>query len=119
MIMWTVLTWVFVPGMAISWGVNGAALGYALVGCSSIVAIIIANRFVSIDFGRSVISPLLASIGMGFVVFILGKIFPATLIWVMILVILGILIYFGLVYLLVGASLLSDLQKVWYEIHKK
>ena len=44
MIMWTVLTWAFIPVLAIKYGVNGAALGYALVGSSSIIAIYI-NTF--------------------------------------------------------------------------
>src|SRR3989344_2381195 len=39
MIMWTVLTWAFVPLFAYFFGLNGAAIGFTLVGLSSFVAL--------------------------------------------------------------------------------
>ena len=47
MVMWTVLSWVFIPFLAIKFGVIGASIGYALVGASSIVAIILARKYVN------------------------------------------------------------------------
>src|SRR5258708_31471004 len=57
MIMWTVLTWVFIPFLALKYGGNGAAIGYSLVGSSSIVAIAIAKRYVNFSLTDSVINP--------------------------------------------------------------
>src|SRR3989344_5170958 len=37
MIMWTILTWVFIPFLALRYGVDGASVGYSLVGVSSII----------------------------------------------------------------------------------
>lgn len=77
MIMWTALTWIFVPLLAILYGLNGAALGFTLVGLSSFVALFLVSKYVDINYLQSVGKPLLASILMGFCVLIAKNIFPS------------------------------------------
>lgn len=119
MVMWTVLTWVFVPFLALRYGANGAALGYALVGSSSVVAIFVAKKYVNFSLTDSVLRPFLASIVMAIVLLVLKGLLPANLSSLGILVIMGIVTYFGVTLSLVGATLVEDIKKVSSQFFKK
>ncbi len=111
MIMWTVLTWIFIPFLASRYGVNGAALGYALVGSSSIVAIMVAYNYVRFSIRDGILIPLLAAIGMGSVMFIVRNFLPQTLISIVSLALIGGLTYIGVIYLFVGKSIFIDAKR--------
>ncbi len=111
MIMWTVLTWLFVPILAIKMGVVGAAAGYALVGASSLIAIYIVRRKIKFSLKESTFKPLLASIVMGIVLLIARNFLPVRLLSVGILIFLGLITYFIFIYLLVGQSLTHDVKR--------
>ena len=111
MIMWTVLTWLFVPALALKYGVNGAAFGYALVGASSLVAIYIARRYVAFSILESVVRPLAASLVMAIALFFVRGFLPSSLTSVWLLIALGIAIYGVSIYLIVGVSIVSDVRK--------
>jgi len=111
MIMWTILTWIFVPALAVKFGVNGAALGYALVGASSVAAIYITYRFVKFSLSDSVFRPLLATMIMGVSLLIVRKALPVSLVSVGVLIGLGVIIYALTIYLIVGSSIVSDVKK--------
>ncbi len=93
MIMWTILTWAFVPALAILFGVNGAALGFGLVGLSSIFALIIISKYVKIDYFQAVFKPLFATIIMGGFIFIIKGFFPLSILQLIIIIITAILSY--------------------------
>lgn len=111
MIFWTILSWVIIPVLAIFYGVNGVAYGYALIGVSSIIAIRVAIRYVDIDFIGSILRPLLAASVMGvlniFLIFLMPKSF-LTLITVMTL---GVVVYLAILYLIFGKQLVVDVKK--------
>jgi O-antigen/teichoic acid export membrane protein len=111
MIMWTVLTWIFVPGLAIKFGINGAALGYAIVGTSSIVAIYIVRRFVKFSLLDGVFKPIFAAAIMGVFLLIVRKVLPINLISVGVLIGSGVIFYTLTIYLIVGPSIVSDAKK--------
>lgn len=68
MIMWTLLTWLFVPAFAVTFGVSGAAFGFSLVGSSSVVAMFFALKYFEINYLNIVGKPLLVSAITGGVV---------------------------------------------------
>lgn len=74
MIMWTVLTWIFVPLLAFLYGVNGAAVGFTLVGLSSFVALYLVSKYVDINYLKNVGKPLLAALLMGGCIFIIRSV---------------------------------------------
>ncbi len=111
MIMWTVLTWAFVPFLSIRYGVNGAALGYALVGLSSFVAIGIVKRIINFSLTESVVKPFIATVVMSVVLIFIRSLLSTSLTTVWVLGIVGVFIYFSLMFKLVGASLLADVKK--------
>lgn len=119
MIMWTILTWIFVPYMASRFGVNGAALGYALVGLSSVVAIVIAKKFVDFSLTDSTLKPLFASLVMGTVVFVLRGLLPTSFYSLGILILVGAVTYFSTILALAGASLVADSRRAFAAILKR
>jgi O-antigen/teichoic acid export membrane protein len=111
MIMWSVLTWLIIPFLALKYGVTGAALGYALVGSSSTVAIYVARKYVKFSLADGALKPLLSSLIMGAVLVLTKRLLPTSLTSVIVLTILGFAIYLSASYLLVGTSIFIDIKK--------
>lgn len=120
MIMWTVLTWLLVPFLGKQFGINGASVAYALVGTSSVVVFYQVKKFLNWSIIGSVGIPLISSLIMGFILFIINLfIHNNGVISLFVTVVIGILIYFSSLYLLVGSSLILDAKKVFTGIFKK
>lgn len=119
MVMWTVLTWALIPGLAYLYGINGAALGSALVASSSFIAILIAKKYVNFDLSACVLKPLIASLGMGIVLFFCRGLMPISIAWIITLCVFGFLSYTVGILFLVGPSVLADGKKVLNAIIKR
>jgi O-antigen/teichoic acid export membrane protein len=111
MLMWTILTWIFVPYMAIHYGVNGAASGYAIVGVSSLVAIYYVGKIVKFSVWDSIGKPLLSTLIMAIVLFVMRNFLSVNVLSVGILIVFGFVIYTSIIYLLVGSSILDDAKR--------
>src|SRR5690606_14151409 len=77
--MWAVLTIIFVPGLGYLYGVPGAALGYALVSSSSVVAIYIAKKYVNFSLKNSVLKSGISTFVMSLVLVLARSFAPPTL----------------------------------------
>ncbi|MBL7036486.1 oligosaccharide flippase family protein [Candidatus Microgenomates bacterium] len=119
MIMWTVLSWIFIPYMALKYGVNGAAAGYSIVGLSSIVAIFVARKFVDFSLMESVLKPLLAAFVMMLPLIFLRRALPASLGSVWILVATGAIIYLSVIFALYGLGFIEDVKNTFSAFFKK
>jgi len=119
MIMWTALTWAFVPILAIKFNVIGASIGYSLVGASSIVAIFIAKKYVNFSITDSMIKPLVGSIVMGVLLIIMRRFLPVTLTSMEELVAAGAVIYIVSMISMVGLSLIEDAKRSFKTIFAK
>lgn len=100
MIMWTALTWIFVPTLTLLYGVNGAAIGFTLVGFSSVIALYLVSKHVDINYLQSVGKPILASILMGFCVLTLRNFLPVSLQQVISMIIAGLVSYSLVIFIL-------------------
>lgn len=111
MIMWTTLTWLAIPFLAIKYSVVGAAAGYALVSTSSVIAVYVARKHVAFSLTQSALKPLLGAFFMGMVLLLLRDILPISIWSFWILVMAGVLVYFASMYYIVGASILDDTKR--------
>lgn len=93
MVMWTVLTWVFVPLLSLKFGLNGAALGFSLVGLSSVVALVLATKYIDINYFKISGRPMIASIIMGLVVFYIQSLLTLSIIGVITQIVIGVIVY--------------------------
>lgn len=111
MVMWTALTWILVPLLAKFYGLNGAALGYALVGASSVVAIFIAKKYVNFSLSDSIYKPAFAAAVMGGVLLLVKSALPVTFYSLWILIVVGVCVYGVLMIALIGVSLIEDAKR--------
>jgi O-antigen/teichoic acid export membrane protein len=103
--MWTILTWLTVPIMAKTFGVNGAAGGLLIVSASSVVAWWLVKREFKINLLKTIGLPFMITfIMVGFLIFI-NRLIPDSMIGLGLLVISGGLIYAGLTFCLVRDEL--------------
>lgn len=119
MVMWTVLTWVFVPFLAKRYGAGGAAAGYALVGFSSVVAIAIVKKYVNFSLTNGALKPFFASVVMGATLLVLRFMLPQSLATLGVLIVTGIVVYALCILALVGVSLIEDVKKAFPAVFKK
>jgi O-antigen/teichoic acid export membrane protein len=110
--MWTSLSWIFLPFLSKKWGVNGAALGYAIVGISSFIVFYIIKKMVNWSIVNSVVKPLVAAFFMGAVILFLRNILPYNLYALIILVVIGISSYILILYFIDGNVLVEDIKSV-------
>lgn len=113
MIMWTVLTWILVPALSVICGVNGAALGYALVGTSSIIAIVVIKKYVPIDLYRSTVRLFIPALLMMLILFLLRPFAPVNIIGVILLIATGAIIYASLVIAFAGTGFIKDMKVIF------
>jgi O-antigen/teichoic acid export membrane protein len=111
-IMYSALTIIFVPVFALKYGVDGAAVGYLIVGLSSIVAIYVAKRIVDFSIMKSMVKPATASLAMLAVVLVLKSVMGTSLINLLVMIGMGGVTYIGVSYLLLGNELVSDIKKL-------
>jgi O-antigen/teichoic acid export membrane protein len=114
MVMWTILTWIIYPILAIKYGFNGVALGAALVSFSSAIAIWLVKKYIDFKFFAPLLKPTIGCLAMGFGLFFLRNFLPLTIFNLILLILIGGLLYGGLVFLMVGKSLIVDVKKLFY-----
>jgi O-antigen/teichoic acid export membrane protein len=111
MIMWTTLSWIFIPLLSVKFGVIGASLGYSLVGASSIIAILIAKKYVNFSITDSMIKPAIGAFVMGIILIIAKRFLPVSVNSMIVLAILGVVIYSTSMLSMMGLSLVADVKK--------
>lgn len=111
MIMWTTLTWIFIPLLALKLGVVGASIGYSLVGASSVFAIIIAKKYVNFSLMNSMVKPGIGALVMGIILIIMKRALPISIYSMEILFITGIIVYAASMLSMMGLSLVEDVRK--------
>lgn len=111
MVMWTALSWLFIPYLSVKYGINGAAFGYSLVGASSVIAIYIVRKVVKFSLYKSIFTPAIASVCMGSVLLFLRRLLPVNYISLWVLVITGVGIYLFVMYLLAGRTVWFDAKR--------
>ena len=116
MIIWTALTFALVPVLSIKFGVTGASIGYALVSISSIYAVYLAKRAVKFSLTESIGKTAFAATLMGIVLLVLRNFLPVTLTGLGLLTLIGGIVYISCVLLLIGVSLVKDVQKTFAAI---
>lgn len=112
MIMWTVLTWVFLPALAYLYGVNGAAFGYALVGSTSIVAILVAVKSIKVNLWESVGKPLVGAALVALALLMSRYFLQASWLNVAIMLFAALFVYSVSIFILTGPGILKDFKRI-------
>jgi len=119
MIMWTILTWALVPILALKFSVTGASIGYSLVGASSVVAIIIAKKYVNFSITDSMLKPAIGSAVMGIIIIIARRFLPVSILSMEILAVGGVIVYIAAMLSMIGLTLIEDAKRSFKTIFSR
>jgi len=119
MVMWTLLTWAFIPILAIKFGVIGASIGYSLVGASSVIGIFIAKKYVNFSITDSMIKPAIGALVMGIVLVVIRHFLSVSLFSMEILTVVGFTVYIASMVSMMGLSLIEDAKRSFKTIFAK
>jgi O-antigen/teichoic acid export membrane protein len=117
MIMWTSLSWLLIPYLAVKGNIIGASLGYFLVSVTSVVAYFILKKLVNFDAFYSIGKPFISSIAMLAVLVVCMRFIEGNnLLTFSALVLLGGATYLLTLYFLTGKVFLEDVKKTFESI---
>ncbi len=112
MVMWTVLSWLFIPYLGTKANIIGASFGYFIVSVSSVIAFFVLKKLVKLDTFYSLGKPFIASFVMGVVLYITREFIDGmNLMKFGLLVFTGIFSYGVVLYILTGKVLFEDVKK--------
>lgn len=112
MIFWTTATWVITPIMIMIYGYNGVSIASAIIAVSSIAVIYITKKYINFSVVNFLSVPLISSLLMGIIIYVLSTILPRTVITVIELILTGGVVYFASVFLMARNEVIADLREV-------
>lgn len=111
MIMWTILTWALAPLLVFKIGFNGVSVAAVAIGLTVFIPIFITKKYINFRIIPNILSPTVGSIFLGVFLYLTTG-FVKNLFWLILMLILGGIIYTGLIFLLQGKELLSDIKNL-------
>lgn len=110
MVIWTVMTWILVPILTMSFGFNGMAIASFIISFTGFMPILFLKRYLKFNFFSSIYKPFFMTIAMVLPIIIILR-FNSTLYSVLFSAILGGLIYVVLTWLWVKEEIKPFLPK--------
>jgi teichuronic acid exporter len=111
MVIWTILIWILTPIFIILYGYNGVSIASFLVTTTIIYTVYLVKQIVDFKFLASIIKPLIASLLMMAMVFVLSNLFAKNLLSLIFVILAGGIIYSFCMLILSGKELKADLAK--------
>jgi O-antigen/teichoic acid export membrane protein len=116
MVFWTLSTWALTPLAVFLYGFNGFALASAVISLSVIIVIIIVKRQISFRLSGVLIAPTIATVVMGVIIYFLGKFFISNLFMIFVMIGVGIIVYFAMMFLLGRQQIIADLRAIMFNL---
>ncbi|MBI3485321.1 oligosaccharide flippase family protein [Candidatus Daviesbacteria bacterium] len=110
MIMWTVLTWILTPVLTYYYGYLGVGIASFIISFSSVMTIILVKRILPIKVMEAIILPTGAAILMAGLMYLFSENFVRSKLSLIPTIILGALIYIGVVYLFGKDRIIKDIK---------
>lgn len=112
MVFWTVSTWVLTP-LAILWfGFNGVAGASAVIATSVVGVVLLSKKYMKFSILSVVMLPLVATTGMGAVVYYLSQILVTNLLSIFVMIGVGAIVYFGIMFALGKKQIIADTKMI-------
>ena len=113
MLMWTTLTWILTPLLMFRYGYNGVALASAIVASSSIIPMIILKKMLPVNLLSNIWPQLISALFIGiFLKWLVSSLVIGHWILVIPLIAAGAILYFALIFALIGKKLVKELRAV-------
>lgn len=112
MIMWTALTWLLMPYLALRYGYLGVSIAAALISLTSIIVMIVVRHIVKVNFKDALLAPTLASLAMGLVILLLNPLI--TSLPRLFIVIPTASVFYGIiVFIIQGPQIITQLKNLY------
>lgn len=118
MVFWTIATWVLTPFLIIIMGFNGVAIASFIISLSVVIVVYLVKKYIEFSI-LPVFYPFSASLIMSSCIYFFMKIFPASLITVLVGMVLGVILYFALVFIMARKLVTADIKMVLDHVFKK
>ncbi len=99
MVMWTAMTWVLTLTGIHFFGFNGVPIAFLTVASTLVVVVYLVKRYVQFSFWKNVRMPLLGTVIQGMWYFLLLRIFPQQLPWLIVIGGSGVILYAGILWI--------------------
>jgi len=118
MIFWTITTWIFTPLAIVFFGFNGVAIVSAFVSFSVIGVVYLVKKYISFGLFQVLFVPTIATAVMGFVIYFLSKFLITNLLMIFVMMSIGIVIYFAMMFLLGRKQMIADTKAILINLKK-
>jgi len=112
MVFWTAATWILTPILIAVYGFNGVSIASFVISLSLFAVIFAVRKYVDFNFLGVIKNPLIATFIMGTVLYFASRILVSDFLSLSIMIILGVVIYFLVLFVLAKDQLLADLRFV-------
>lgn len=110
MIFWTAATWILTLFLIQVMGFLGVSVASAVIASSVVIVVYVVRRFVAFDIVKPISAPLLSSAVMGAVLYFLLPLFVTNIPTLVLAVLLGGAVYFGVLFTISKEAMQSDFQ---------
>lgn len=112
MVFWTLLTWLLTPTLVWKFGFIGIAMASFLISFTSVLTIILVKRMLNVRLLDALVLPIAASAVMAICVHYIALVFVKDWFTTATAIVLGALIYFGIIYIFGKNKILEDLRQM-------
>lgn len=110
MVMWTALEWILTPTIVYFYGFQGVGISSFLISFSSAITIILVKRILPVKILEAITIPTFCSLFMGLSVFLLSNLFVRSKLELFGVILAGVLIYLGTIFLFAKERISADLK---------
>jgi O-antigen/teichoic acid export membrane protein len=114
MIMWTSLTWILTPILAIRYHYSGVAYATAIIALTSFIPVIIVRKYVKFNLISSLLKPAIATLGMIIVSLLFTLLLSQNLVSFVVNILISAMSYLIFSYLIIGPVLFTDTQRLFH-----
>lgn len=118
MVFWTIATWVLTPLSIYLYGFNGVSIASAVIACSVVWVVYLVKKYVQFDLLKALYAPTVAAIVMGVVLYYLSQVVISNLSMVFVMIGVGIIVYFGVMFALGRKQLIEDSKTIIANLKK-
>ncbi len=115
MIIWTFMIWILTPFFIYLYGYNGVSLASFLVTLTIVYTTYLVKKIVEFSFLKSIYKPLIATIFMTIVVFILSRLIVRDFLTLIFVILIGATVYLTLLFGLAGREIKDNLARFGFK----
>ncbi|MBI2031288.1 MAG: oligosaccharide flippase family protein [Candidatus Levybacteria bacterium] len=112
MVFWTIATWILTPIAIVIFGFNGVSAASAFIALSLGVVVYLAKKHIDFNIFTIIKYPAFCTLVMGVVIYFLSPLIVRNIVTLLIMIMMGAILYFGLIFLIAKKELIADINLI-------